>query len=356
MNKVSGRIYSYDIMRFIAILAVIMIHTAGQFVVSSHQASFDFIISNILTSLSRFAVPVFTMISGSLMLNEKKELENKKIFRSAANFFFILIAWSVFFTIGYNVLKPMLFNEPFSLDKFLTTLFMGGHYHVWYLYMTVGLYLITPILRLFVKLKNKKLIKYYLILSVTACFVVPFVSSIADLFIDNEGIVLQYFKQFRLSFCTEYLTYYILGWYISNFEIKKSGRLLIYISGLIGLLLTVLSSHIVLINLGQTSNVFYNNNMLNIFCYSVAVFVFVYYLLKNKDLSKYSRLLVAQTKLSFGVYLIHGMFIFAFEFVATNVTNVLFKLIIIFIGSVVFSYASVYVMSKIPIVKMLVRG
>ena len=155
MNKVIGRIYSYDIMRFIAILAVIMIHTSAIFVISSDGTTADFVLANVLDSLSRFSVPLFLMISGALMLNEKKEIDNKKIFRSAAGFFVLLVVWSIIYSLYDTVLLPYLSSSPISIKSAILSA-IKGYGHLWYLYVTVGLYLITPVLRLFVKLKNNK--------------------------------------------------------------------------------------------------------------------------------------------------------------------------------------------------------
>lgn len=356
MNKVTGRIYSYDVLRLLAILAVVMVHTSGQFIIAEPSLSLDYISCNILTALSRFAVPVFVMISGALMLNEKKELENKKIFRSAISFFILIIIWSLLFSVGYNVLKPMLKNEPFSLDAFIHTIIIGGDYHIWYLYMIVGLYLITPILRLFVKLKHKRLIKYLLILSVTVSITVPTVNSIANIFLDSNDIILQFVKQFRMSLITEYLTYYVLGWYLTSFELKKPHRLVLYISGLLGLAATVVATQLSLKEPGRLTTTFHNNNMLNVFIFSVAVFVLVLTLCKGKDLSRFKKPLVALSNLSFGVYLIHGFYIFAFEFVTASIPSDLLKTAVIFAGTTVLSYVTVFIMSKIPLVKLLIRG
>lgn len=352
MNKVIGRIYSYDIMRFVAILAVIMIHTSAIFVISSDGTTADFVLANVLDSLSRFSVPLFLMISGALMLNEKKEIDNKKIFRSAAGFFVLLVVWSIIYSLYDTVLLPYLSSSPISIKSAILSA-IKGYGHLWYLYVTVGLYLITPVLRLFVKLKNNKTVKYFLILSVAVCFATPFVNTVVSVCLPGNSFVSQYVSKFELGFLTEYLTYYILGWYLSNIEIKKHTRIWIYVAGAAGLIITVVGTHLFYHDSGAD---FYSYSMLNILAYSTSVFVFIFYLLKKKDLSKHKKLLTAQSGLTFGVYLIHCIFISVFERLSTNLTATPLKILIIFTGTAICSFASVFIISKIPLIRKLVRG
>ena len=74
----NNRVCSFDLMRIIAICAVILIHISADYVKSYPNDSIEFISNNILCSCSRFAVPVFLMISGALMLNEEKKLVTTK--------------------------------------------------------------------------------------------------------------------------------------------------------------------------------------------------------------------------------------------------------------------------------------
>ena len=168
------RIYSFDVMRIMAVCAVIMIHTSAAFVTSRDNAT-AFLWGNFFNSISRFAVPMFLMMSGALMLNEDKEISTRKILKSAWNFFVLLVIWSVIYSAGYNIIKPIVFHEPISITTIIKTAF-HGHYHLWYLFVLIGLYILTPILRLFIKRENAKLIRNYLLFFVIIGFCVPFVN------------------------------------------------------------------------------------------------------------------------------------------------------------------------------------
>ena len=65
-EKTKKRIYYFDVLRVIACLAVIMIHTSGTYVLRNFR-TFNFWVRNLFDSLSRIAVPLFVMISGALL-------------------------------------------------------------------------------------------------------------------------------------------------------------------------------------------------------------------------------------------------------------------------------------------------
>ena len=79
MNNVTNkRVYYLDILRVIACLSVIMIHVTANYLYTNF-GSVNFVISNIINSLSRIGVPLFVMISGSLLLNSEYTLSKQKL-------------------------------------------------------------------------------------------------------------------------------------------------------------------------------------------------------------------------------------------------------------------------------------
>ena len=348
------RMYCFDVMRIVAIFAAIMIHASGPFVKAADNGSVNFLAGNIFDSLSRFGVPVFIMISGALMLNEDKSVTPKKNLKSAGNIFVLLLIWSVLYALGYYIAKPILLKEPLSITDFIGGVF-DGHYHLWFLFVLIGLYIATPLLRLFIKRENSKLIRNYLLFSVVLCFCVPVINEIVNVLVTDGDIVNEYFKKYRFDYLFEYLTYYIMGWYIANVDIKKKHRTAIYISGIAGLVLTVVFTQLFFIDAEKASNEFYSNGSINVFCYSVAIFLALYYAFKDKDL-KENKIVMSMSSLTFGVYIVHSAFLFGFKMVAEKiVSSSLATIVISFTGAAVCSFVVCYIMSKIPVVKKLIR-
>lgn len=136
--KIQNRIYSFDVMRIIAACAVIMIHIAADFVKELDRNSFGYVFANLLESISRFPVPMFLMISGSLMLDEDRTISRNKMAKIILDMLILLFSWSFFYAISFCVIKPILFNEEISM-AFILSAFFNGHYHMWYIYVLVGL-------------------------------------------------------------------------------------------------------------------------------------------------------------------------------------------------------------------------
>ncbi len=153
-----NRIIAFDFLRIIAILFVITIHTTAPTFYAYPIKSGGFLLATLLNSISRPAVPIFVMISGALMLDERKQISNKKIFKKSLYLLLILFGWSIFYASISLIISPP--QTGFSISSFIKAILLG-HYHLWFLYMLIGLYLFTPILRLFVKKANSKYILYF---------------------------------------------------------------------------------------------------------------------------------------------------------------------------------------------------
>ena len=76
-HKQNQRKLYLDLLRIIAISAVVMIHVSASYVTNANSL-LDFTVGNIFDSVSRLGVPLFLMISGALILDENKEFNCKK--------------------------------------------------------------------------------------------------------------------------------------------------------------------------------------------------------------------------------------------------------------------------------------
>lgn len=106
LEKNKNRIYYIDILRVIACLSVIIIHSSATYV-TKNWGSFNFWIGNILDSLSRIGVPLFIMISGALLLDEKYICTKKKIIKHIKKMILFFIFWSLVYTVLFKVIWPI---------------------------------------------------------------------------------------------------------------------------------------------------------------------------------------------------------------------------------------------------------
>lgn len=349
-----NRVDSFDVMRIIAICAVVLLHISVDYVKNYPNNSIEFISNNLLNSFTRFAVPVFFMISGALMLNEDKKLSNKRIIHAALHILVLLIIWSIVYSVAYYIIKPLVFKEDISFSAIIYAMFYG-HYHLWYLFVLIGLYLITPILRTFIKRDNLPLITSYLNFSIIVCFVLPFVNQIVNFYTVRDNLLMNYISNYQMNYFYDSIVYYIMGWYILNTEINMLSRISIYICGLLGYLATAFCTQMFYDNTQSLYNFFYEGNCLTVFLYSIAVFTFLHYLLKRKNY-KSNAAVLKLSSFVFGVYLIHPVFLFALKTVFSNIGAAPLDTLAIFIGATLLSFFSVFVISKIPFVKKVIRG
>ena len=159
------RILYLDILRIIAVIAVIVTHTAAQNWHEFAPTTGTWDVFNLFDSAVRFAVPLFCMISGALFLNPEKEVPVKKLYRvHIRRMVTAFIFWSLFYAAVYTV------RYHWSLQQFLYA-FFSGSYHLWFLYMIIGFYVSVPVLRKI--MKSRKLTDYFLCITLVYTFLIP---------------------------------------------------------------------------------------------------------------------------------------------------------------------------------------
>ena len=350
MDKaLNQRNYLLDITRLVAIIAVIMLHCSAYFVAFFPLGSREFIIGSIFNSISRIGVPLFVMISGALFLDEHKEVTLKKLFlKNIKSLAIISVIWAVFYSVIYQIVLPILGNEPVDAKAFLGAI-VFGHTHMWYLYMIIGLYIITPFLRTFAKGENKGLVLLFIGISFCVNFCEPVIDAISKIGPDLS-FVNSWIGKFRLDFFGGYTAYYLAGWYIVHVGIKQRwAGVIVYFLGVISLLLTV-----VFVNLTGDYNNAHQNIGVPVFLYAISAFV----ALNNIHMQfteKNAKILTQMSKLSFGTYMIHMLVLTVFNKCFPYNNNCLEYIAMSFLAVTCVSFFISYILSKIPVLKIIVR-
>ncbi|HEY4198709.1 MAG TPA: acyltransferase family protein, partial [Mucilaginibacter sp.] len=195
-------------LKVISLFAVIVLHTASPLLMDFKKASFnDWLVGDFYNALVRFAVPVFVMITGALLLHREYEIGDF-LKRRLSRVIWPFLFWSLVY-IGYSW-----YNEDITFTNdvwgnihiVLHQLKNGAYYHLWYVYMLIGLYLFIPIISRFVRNAPEKEILYFLIVwFVVISFSQPY------LFRFQPLIDVHYF--------TGYLGYLVLGHYLAFKEL-----------------------------------------------------------------------------------------------------------------------------------------
>ena len=157
------RVIYFDILRIVASFFVVFVHLAAQHWADVDVSSRAWFAFNLYCTTGKWSVPIFVMISGALFLGRDVSISailKKNVARIATVFLF----WSGCYALVYLVFR----HAPLAvvLSQFIT-----GHYHLWFLYMIVGLYLLIPLLRPIVQ--NETLTRYFLLLAFIFTFLLP---------------------------------------------------------------------------------------------------------------------------------------------------------------------------------------
>lgn len=215
-----------DLLRIIAGVAVVVIHTTDPFVNKETLfGGFNWHIANILNSVSRVSVPLFIMISGALLLS-KKEIEIVSFLkRRVVRIGIPLLFWSFIYLFVYHL--PRL-----SPEFFVTAFASGKVEHLYFLIIMLGLYLISPVLTIFLRGASDREIKGIIIYA----FIYSFLLSLMHRIVPTIN-----YQTNSLTLFIPYISYYLLGWYLKNHEYKGKVYKLFYLFVSLGLLNALLN-------------------------------------------------------------------------------------------------------------------
>lgn len=267
----TNRNLSLDILRILACLGVITIHTAGSppimygFVL---PGSFEYNGCLALDALSRWSIPLFAMLTGFFMLDLAKELTIKKLFsKYILRLFTALVFWSAFYALTLH--KSF---YPFGSQE--------GHF--WYVGMCIGLYLAIPIMRMVAT--NERLLSYFCWTWLAIkCY--QFIGNFTILPINMRDVIF-----------VDYVGYCLFAYYLKNISLTDTARKIIYMLGIAGLLITIVIPIL-------TNNEDYYTAP-NVIATTLAIFVFfLYHPVQMK--SSIGNAIVTVSKCTFGIYLVH---------------------------------------------------
>ena len=202
-------------LRLFATFAVVVLHSSATYLDNGLYTEDNHNAFGFYNNINAFAVPVFVMISGALFLNPKKETGYRILFQkyvrriALALLVFGLpmcVAESVFTGAGWGGVIP----------NFLT-----GHSwnHMWYLYMLIGLYLMTPILKPFMNGSSRN--------TILIAFAILFAMSSVLPIMERYGIQL---KGWMVLKNNPYLLLYMMGFYLAAIEKFKMKLWVIWLS------------------------------------------------------------------------------------------------------------------------------
>lgn len=299
----------FDQLRVLAAFSVVMLHCAAQFWYEIPVTKLNWKIANSYDACFRFGVPIFVMISGALFL--ERQIHWKRLF--GHNILRLMICYFLWNGI-YGLYDCYCFGfDNLTLRQILKEM-LSGRYHLWFLPMLAGLYVLCPILQEWLASAKKSTLHYFLglffALEIVRMTVLPFIHN-------NE--ILHIFSLLEIPLVCGYVGYFVLGYYLMHYEVSAKLRKIFYVGCIPALAYNVIASNLISVREEIPRGDIYDCFSLGTFWIVIAVFL----LLKeidgkrrngNMDSKKTgeiseSRIWKEISDNTFGIYLMHVGFL-----------------------------------------------
>lgn len=343
MRNWKGYVFGADLVRVVAIVAVVTVHVSDELVSrTNYFGGVSWWMGNLVNVISRSGVPLFIMLSGYLLLDKNRVTTVSKQLNRA---FFRIFVPLVFWVLVYLYWRHFwYYREEFNLSYILELFLSSKVFHLYYLFIILGLYLITPYLKkILIRYSNLQKLRLMI-----GSFVFGFLAVLMTNLFPSINFIINSFTIFSV-----YLGYFLVGDYLRDVKVSKSQGIM--------LLLTVL-----VLTLVTGALLFFTNNQaqyfkeylsINIIVISLSLFTLLFNIenyfpgVKNKILFKAVMFI---SSVAFGIYLIHPIIVdlldhygnFAIHLIRTNLWIYIIEKIFLVL---VISAAVVFVGIKTPV-------
>ena len=292
-----NRIFWVDCARFVAILMVVLTHAHEQSNVSNET------MKSLLYCFDRIGVPIFFMLSGGLILPKIHSIPVLSFYRKRIpQFIILLVTYSVLSNTVHGVTNGEGLLAAFTSSVIKYNGIYPANYGVavqlWFMYSIIQLYLIAPFLsRLISKLETSDIIILLLL-----CVLFSFIKH-TILVADPDWKVL---IRMGDDFTGPYIAYFLTGYLIMNREWDLHGMLKNKIFNIMLLITPVVIVMSIEQEHGKMIHAFHwYTSSFFIYVSSVGVICLIKVVCEGKN----NKVISTLGEYSFGIYLIHFVFI-----------------------------------------------
>jgi len=302
MNK-SERIINADVIRILAMLMIIVMHTFLSFTIRPDffQTPIYYLLTPIAV-VSNAGVLLFFMLSGYLVVGKKRPI--KENFRKTA--IKLGIPFVFFSMINLVISIQQMSIAHLGIDYFVADLVKQilkfPNSSLWFLIVLMSLYVLNPLWELiFSSDSNKQLAKYLLILA----FMFTFLITLADYLTGTSPLASPVFNNFTAWL--GYACFYLYGAAAKRSWVNMQNQKLNLILIVVGFTLTFSSNYFSQLLAKDGTSLFwvnYNQSTTSPAVVMLAIGIFNQLMMMN--LQKFrSKAIIYLSQLSFGIYLIH---------------------------------------------------
>ena len=148
-----------DLMRIVGAFAVVMIHVSAVPVAAVDPSSVGWWVANFSNAGSRWGDAIIIMAAGAILLGRPSDQAPLDFVKTRyVRLLPAVVLWTTFYLLWRLWTTGALSAEEVAFD-----LLRGmPYYHMWFLYMMLGMYLVIPLIRALVRLTDARL-QYYLL-------------------------------------------------------------------------------------------------------------------------------------------------------------------------------------------------
>ena len=283
-----------DILRLLAMLAVIFTHSSG---IEAESTAVQNILTFLVATVT-WHVPVFILISGRFFLDPEREISTTKLCKAVGRLVIAFLFWNVVYQIFYIWTGTY---SGLNWKGILSQAFIGP-YHFWYLFMLVCLYAVTPFLRKIAE--DKKLMEYFILLFFFFEFLTTYGSDLPLV----GATIHEILAKTNFHFAMGFTGYYILGYYLHRYRPSGKKEIALYIHGIFMFLFTGIATVWKTTQGADGGEWFSKYLMPNVAIEASALYTFFLNRVSKVQFSeKVSAIISMLSEYSFGTYLIHAL-------------------------------------------------
>ena len=310
------RDYSVDLMRSISCFLVVAIHTCS-FI--SARIPYDAAVGvtgewlslATLKCVSVSATNLFLMISGIFFLSPERHVSISKIW--SKNILKLAVAYILWCMIYAAVRITYINGGEFEWGLFWQET-LNKEFHLWYIPMMLGIYVIVPIMREITARAERKIYIYIIWLMIgamtlntikTLCAQFPGTTSDNIIYIINDT---------PTPLICQYPFYCILGYFLYTYRPKLKMRLFLYALGILGVLSLTWVTTFFYVETGQPDPYFIQGKFeIYVLAKNTALFVFVLTLFSKVRWGKVAKKIISKVSgATLFIYLSHLLCLNAF--------------------------------------------
>lgn len=289
------------VVRSFALMVIVTLHVAFPLIYLYQSIHYEeWWIANNFYILGKIGSPLFTMVSGLLLLNPTKEQPIGVFFKK--RFFKVLLPFLAWSTI-YLVWRILARGEHFSPWEIMVLYVEGPvYYHLWFIQMILGLYLAAPILRIYIRHANRENLTYFLSIWLVSVAILPLTKRFLGFEVGIDVVV-----------TTGYVGFFVLGHYLRNVTLTRRQIIPVLLTVVAALLFTQYITYALTIRTeGGYDNFFVANDSLNLIVVAVGLFLFFKtldygYLFQSVPLLE--KVVLWISSCSLGIYFVHVLII-----------------------------------------------